>query len=343
MTGSANALTRLAAALLALVTTIVALAVGAPARQDRTPATQEIHVLHVQGNVYMLVGAGANITVQVGDNALLLVDTGVPEMSAQVVSAIRTISPKPIEFIINTSADADHTGGNQNLAQAGHFDSGLMGEQPGASIVAHLAVLDRMIASNGKEPLVPKGLWPTDTYDNDRWALFNGEAVIVEHPHAAHTDGDSLVFFRRSDVVSAGDIFTPDLYPMIDLQRGGSINGEIDALNRLIEIMVPKANEEGGTYLIPGHGRLCDRAVLGNYRDMVTIVRDRIKDLVKKGKTLEQIKAAKPTLDFDGEYGADTGKWTTGMFIEAVYSDLSKRNLSKAGDPPGQIATGEGR
>jgi cyclase len=343
MTGSANASTRLAAALLALVMTIVALAIGAPARQDRTPATQEIHVLHVQGNVYMLVGAGANITVQVGDNALLLVDTGVPEMSAQVVSAIRAISPKPIEFIINTSADADHTGGNQNLAQAGHFNSGLMGEQPGASIVAHLAVLDRMIASSGKEPLIPKELWPTDTYDNDRWALFNGEAVIVEHPHAAHTDGDSFVFFRRSDVVSAGDIFTPDLYPMIDLQRGGSINGEIDALNRLIEIMVPRANEEGGTYLIPGHGRLCDRGVLDNYRDMVTIVRDRIKDLVKKGKTLEQVKAAKPTLDYDGEYGADTGKWTTGMFIEAVYSDLSKRNLSKAGDSPAQTAAGEGR
>ena len=154
--------------------------------------------------------------------------------------------------------------------------------------------------------------------------LFNDEAVIIEHPHAAHTDGDSTVFFRRSDVVSAGDIFTPEHYPVIEAQRGGTINGEIEALNQVIDIMVPKEGEEGGTYVIPGHGRLCDRAEIVNYRDMVTIVRDRIEDMVKKGMTLEQVKAAKPTLDYDGIYGADTGPWTTKMFIEAVYRDLSQ-------------------
>jgi glyoxylase-like metal-dependent hydrolase (beta-lactamase superfamily II) len=276
----------------------------------------------------MLVGAGSNIAVQLGDNAVVLVDSGLPQMSPQVLAAIRTLSQKPIEFIINTSVDADHTGGNHNLAQAGHFISGMNGEIPGASIVSQIAVLDRMTAASGKETNAPQELWPTDTYDNDKWALFNDEAIVLEHPHAAHTDGDSVVFFRRSDVISAGDIFTPDRYPMIDLAKGGSINGEIDALNRLLEMMVPHADEEGGTYVIPGHGRICDRAAVTNYRDMVTIVRDRIEDLVKKGKTLEQVKASKPTLDYDGEYGADSGPWTTDMFIEAVYRDLGAAKSS---------------
>ena len=284
----------------------------------------EVHLLHVQGRVYMLVGAGANITVQVGDEAIILVDAGLAPMSEQVISAIRTLSGKPIEFIINTSADEDHVGGNHNLAKVGRFSSGLPGEETGASVVAHLAVLDRMSAADGKQPPVSLELWPTDTYDNDRWELFNDEAVIIEHPHAAHTDGDSIVFFRRSDVVSAGDIFTSDHYPVIESQKGGTINGEIDALNQIIDLMVPQENEEGGTYVIPGHGRLCDRTDIVNYRDMVTIIRDRVADLVKKGRTLEQVKASKPTLDYDGIYGAETGPWTTQTFITAVYNDLNR-------------------
>jgi cyclase len=191
--------------------------------------------------------------------------------------------------------------------------------------------------AGGKDTVAPQELWPTDTYDNDKWALFNDEAIVLEHPHAAHTDGDSIVFFRRSDVISAGDILTPERYPMIDLAKGGSINGEIDALNHLLEVMVPRANEEGGTYVIPGHGRICDRAVVTNYRDMVTIIRDRIADSVRKGLSLEQVKASKPTLDYDGIYGSDSGPWTTDMFIEAVYGDLSASNLKaqqKPAKPP---------
>jgi len=300
-------------------------------------ASSEIRILHVQGRVYMLVGAGANITVQVGDDAVIVVDTGSGATSEQILSAIRSISKKPIEFIFNTSADADHIGGNDRLAKAGQFTSGLAGEETGASVVAHLSVLDRLSAA-GNEPKVPSDLWPSDTYDNDQWELFNNEAVIVEHPHAAHTDGDSIVFFRRSDVLSVGDIFTPERYPRIDLAEGGTINGEIDALNRLIDIMVPEMNEEAGTYVIPGHGRLCDRTEIADYRDMVTIVRDRIADLVKKGKTLEQVKAAKPTLDYDGIYGADSGPWTTDMFITAVYNDLSKPNSSRVAPVQGREA-----
>jgi cyclase len=296
----------------------------APARAQQDPLSDKsaVQLLHVQGRVHMLVGAGANITIQLGDNAVVLVDTGLPQMSPQVLAAIRSLSQKPIEFIINTSADADHTGGNHNLSQTGHFISGMVGETPGASIVSQIAVLDRMTANGSKDTASAQELWPTDTYDTDQWALFNDEAIVLEHPHAAHTDGDSLVFFRRSDVISTGDVFTPDRYPMIDLAKGGSIKGEIDALNRLLDLMVPRADEEGGTYVIPGHGRICDRATVSNYRDMVTIIGDRIADSVKKGLSLEQVKASQPTLDYDGIYGSDSGPWTTDMFVEAVYKDL---------------------
>jgi cyclase len=310
----------------------IAAAIGiapARARQDSAPEKSALQLLHVQGRVHMLVGAGANITIQLGDDAVVLVDTGIPLMSPQVLAAIRTLSQKPIEFIINTSVDADHTGGNHNLSQSGHFISGMNGETPGASIVSQIAVLDRMTAaspSDPKESFAPQELWPTDTYDNDRWALFNDEAIVLDHPHAAHTDGDSVVFFRRSDVISAGDVFTPDRYPMIDLAKGGSINGEIDALNRLIEMMVPRADEEGGTYVVPGHGRICDRNAVTNYRDMATIIADRVADDVKKGMTLDQVRASRPTLDYDGIYGSDSGPWTTQMFIEAVYKGLRAAN-----------------
>ncbi len=288
--------------------------------QDQASDKSGVQLLHVQGRVHMLVGAGANITVQLGDDAVVLVDSGLPQMSPEVLAAVRSLSQKPIEFIIDTSADADHTGGNRNLAEAGHFISGMNGETPGASIVSQIAVLDRMSAG---KTAVPQDLWPTDTYDTDKWALFNDEAIVLEHPHAAHTGGDTVVFFRRSDVISTGDILTTDRYPMIDLEKGGSIDGEVDALNRLLELMVPRADEEGGTYVIPGHGRICDRAVVTSYRDMVTIVRDRIAHSVKQGLTLDQVKASRPTLDYDGIYGTDSGPWTTDMFIEAVYKSLS--------------------
>lgn len=297
----------------------------APARAPQGPSSDgsAVELLHVQGRVHMIAGAGSNITVQLGDNAVVLVDSGLAQLSPQVLAAIHSLSQKPIEFIVNTSADADHVAGNHNLAQSGHYISGMNGEMPGASIVSQIGVLNRMSAGTGKNTAAPEELWPTDTYDNDRWALFNDEAIVLEHPRSAHTDGDSTVFFRRSDVIAAGDVFTPDHYPMIDLAKGGSINGEIDALNRLLELMVPHAEEEGGTYVIPGHGRICDRNAVTNYRDMVTILRDRIADSIHRGLTLDQVKASRPTLDYDGIYGSDSGPWTTSMFIEAVYKSLS--------------------
>jgi glyoxylase-like metal-dependent hydrolase (beta-lactamase superfamily II) len=153
----------------------------------------------------------------------------------------------------------------------------------------------------------------------------NGEGVQMIHMPAAHSDGDTIVWFRGSDVISTGDAFSPDRYPMIDLQKGGSIQGTIDALNRILDMTIPEFRLEGGTMVIPGHGHLCDAADVAYYRDMVTIVRDRIQALIKKDMTLEQVKAAKPTLDYDGIYGSTNGPWTTDMFIEAVYRSLSQR------------------
>ncbi|HZM60837.1 MAG TPA: MBL fold metallo-hydrolase, partial [Vicinamibacterales bacterium] len=169
------------------------------------------------------------------------------------------------------------------------------------------------------------GAWPTETFfGEDKEIFFNGEAIqLIYQP--GHTDGDVLVFFRRSDVVASGDLFLTSTYPVIDPKNGGSVQGVIDGLNRLLDITIPKDKEEGGTYVVPGHGRLADEADVVEYRDMLTIVRDRIQDLIGMGKSLADIKAARPTLDYDGRYGATSGPWTTEMFVEAVYRNLSKR------------------
>lgn len=304
-------------------------------RQDTTrpngsAGDSQIHILPVQGRVYMLVGAGANITVQVGDDGILLVDTGLAQMSDKVLAAVRTISDEPIRYIINTSVDADHTGGNQAIAKAGSTIAGgnVLGDigesaMQGAAIIAFQTILDRMSSSSSKDTV--QGAWPTDTFGSLQKNLFvNDEAVQILHQPAAHTDGDSIVFFRRSDVVSTGDVFTPDSYPAIDLQRGGSIQGIVDALDFLLyRITVSGPKQEGGTLIIPGHGRLCDQADLVVYQEMATIIRDRVQDMIKKGMTLEQVKAAKPTSDYDPVYGATTGAWTTDMFVEAVYKSLA--------------------
>src|SRR5216683_5854385 len=301
------------------------------ARQSRNGDDAEIHVLPVQGNVYMLAGAGGNITVQAGKEGILLVDTGLAPMSDKIFAAIRTISDKPIRYIINTSVDAPSTGGNESIAKRGSTIAGgnvvgTIGASAGegATVIAFQTILDRMSAPTGKKPPAPEGAWPTDTFTtNEKNLFFNGEAIQILHQPAAHTDGDSLVFFRRSDVVSTGEIFTPGRFPGIDLDRGGSINGLINGLNHIIEITIPADKQEGGTYVIPGHGHLCDEADVVEYRDMATIVRDRVQDMVKKGMTLAQVKDAKPTLDYDPLYGQANG--ATDRFVEQVYKSLSAK------------------
>ena len=276
----------------------------------------DIQAFHVQGNLHMLVGAGANIAVQVGDDGVLVVDTGIAATSEKVIAAIRRLSDGPIRWIVNTNGDPDHTGGNTAVSHAGRTVNG-----NAAAIHAHEDVLTRMDKAG-----VPQSSWPLNTYyEPSKDFYFNGEAIFLNHAPAAHTSGDTIVYFRHSDVIVAGDVFMTTTYPVIDTKNGGTVEGLIDGMNRILDIAVPKRLQEGGTFVIPGHGRVSDEADVLEYRDMLVIVRDRIQDLIKKGRTLEQIKAARPTLDYDPRYGAASGPWTTAMFIEAVYQDLSKK------------------
>jgi cyclase len=279
-----------------------------------------IEILPVQKNIYMLAGDGGNIALQLGKDGVLLVDTGSANMTDQALAAIRKFTDKPIHYILNTAVDADHTGGNESFGKAGNTITGgdvaddIRGLDKGAAIIAHQRVLDRM--SDAKAAF---GALPTDVYDGKQKDLyFNQEPILMFHQPAAHTDGDSLVFFRGSDVIATGDIFTTTGYPVIDLDRGGSIHGVIDSLNRIIELTVPAALQEGGTLVVPGHGRICDEADVVEYRDMVTIIRDRVADMLKRGMTLDQVKAAHPTEDYDPRYGSGQ------KFIEAVYRSLGK-------------------
>jgi glyoxylase-like metal-dependent hydrolase (beta-lactamase superfamily II) len=284
-----------------------------------------LRTLMVQGQVHMIAGAGANVAVQVGDLGPIVVDTGTAQRAEATLTSIRTLTPRPIRYIINTHSHADHVGGNERLGAAGLPTSGRGVAQVGAGvgaraeIIAHEETLNRMSAPAGAQAPTPVVAWPTSTFSGKRKDFFyNGEAVQVIHLPSAHTDGDSVVFFRRSDVIVVGDVYSTISYPMIDLQRGGSITGVLDGLNQLLDLVVSGEKTEGGTMIVPGHGRISDEADLVEYRDMTTIIRDRIQDMVNRGLTLAQVQAAKPTMEYDGLYGSAPG-WSTTQFVEAVF------------------------
>jgi cyclase len=322
---------------------------------DQSPRDGEVHVLPVQGNVYMLVADGTNVAASIGPEGIAVVNTGSSQMSDKLLSAINQLAtavmaaplankcfgttcpqslgwsspymnaiissptpPRPIRYIINTSVAPENTGGNEKLA----------GSSGRVSIVAHENVLNRMSAPAGKQAPAPERAQPTDTYFDEFYKLpqfVNGEAVIAYHEPAANTDGDSIVFFRHSEVISAGNIFSSVSYPVVELEKGGSIQGIIDGLNHILDLAVPEYRSQGGTWVIPGRGRLSDTADVASYRNMMVMIRDRVQDMVKKGMTLEQVKAARPTMDFDGRYGSNTGSWTTDMFVEAIYRNLGEK------------------
>jgi glyoxylase-like metal-dependent hydrolase (beta-lactamase superfamily II) len=280
-------------------------------------AQSSIESYHVQGNVHLLLGAGANVAVQVGNEGVLVVDTGATASREALLAAIRELSDRPIRWIINTSADLDHTGGNETISQAGMTVNG----NP-AAIVSHEKVLARMTAANRPVTEMPLNTF----FESGRDFYFNGEAIFLYHVPNAHSDGDIIVYFRGSDVLVAGDVFvTAQMYPVIDREAGGGIDGFIDGLNLMLDITVPAYLQEGGTYVIPGHGRVGDEADVLTFRDMLVIVRARIADLVKQGRTLAQVQAARPALDYDLRYGNDNGEWTSADFVEAIYADLKAK------------------
>lgn len=294
-----------------------------------------LEVLQLRPNFYMIAGAGGNIAFQVGTDGVVVVDSGSTASADAVVAAIKKVTPQPIRYIINTSADVDHVGGNAAIAKAGQtlFTQGggvgigadFLGG--GASILSAEQVLTRM-SGPAAQPKFPSAAWPTETFDQPRKYMYlNGEGIEIFHLPAAHSDGDAIVFFRRSDVIVAGDVFDTTRFPVIDTAKGGSIQGEIAALQKLVDTAIPSVpivSREEGTLIVPGHGRICDQLDVVEYRDMVTITRDRIRDLMKQGLTLDQIKAASPARGYTRRYGADTGPWTTNNFVEAIYRTMNQ-------------------
>jgi cyclase len=293
---------------------------------------QDLEILPVQSNIYMLVGAGSNITAQVGRDGVILVDAGSANRSESVIAAVRKLVRNPntiqgkIRYIVNTSIDLDHRGGNQAVAKVG-FTAGSDAGGP-AVIIGHENSLNRLVELDG-EARVPTDALPGNVYTGVggiKDLFWNDDGVQIIHVPNAHTDGDSIVYFRRADVISVGDIFVTTGYPVIDIDKGGSIDGLINGLNRLLDMTIPGRYAENGTLVIPGHGRICDELDLVEYRDMVTIIRDRILNMILKGATLEQVKAARLTLDYDTEFGAGgPGAWPTDRFVEAVYRSLMQQ------------------
>ena len=290
----------------------------------------EVHVLPVQGNIYMLVGDGANVTLQVSKQGALIVNSGFEKMAPKLIAEIKKLSERPLQYIINTNFYPDSTSGNEPVRLSGTTITGanvtndIRDSREGAQILAHENVLTRMSAPTGTKAPTSTEAWPTDTFlTKEKPLFFNGEPIEIIHQPNALTDGDSIVFFRKSDVISAGDIFNTDGYPVIDVAKGGTIEGTVLALTHIVNLAIVEHEEEGGTLVIPGHGHLCDQAEVVEYRDMVAIVRDRVQAMIKKGATLEQVKAAKLTRDYDPLYGHNS-YWTPDMFVEAAYKSLRK-------------------
>jgi cyclase len=306
---------------------------GALSAVAAEPEDGGIDVVKVRKNFYMIAGAGGNIGAQIGSDGVVLVNSGAAAASDQVLAALKRLTDLPIRYIINVDAGADFVGGNEKLSKAGYtiFTNALGNPAAlqamtggGASILSHDSVLRRI--STGKEAL-PSGDWPNEAFFTPRKAIrMNDEGIEIFYQSSAHSNADSFVLFRSSDVVVTGDVMDTTRFPVIDLANGGSIQGEIDALNRLIDLTIaptPFIYKDVGTYVIPGHGRLCEQMEVVDYRDMVVLIRDVVADLIKQGKTLDQIKAARPALPYETRYGSQTGSWTTNAFIEAVYKSLN--------------------
>jgi glyoxylase-like metal-dependent hydrolase (beta-lactamase superfamily II) len=330
-------LKRLCGAPTRLVALVLALsgghwAQGGVAQQHPSTAAAGLESIQIRPNVHVIFGAGGNVTVHAGEDGLVVVDSGSSEMAASLLEAIKSISSRPIRVVINTSADLDHVGGNAVIGGAGiGLSPDPFGAGNNATVLAHENVLRRLSAlgANGAESPFPTKMLPNDTFTSRYRSMYvNDDAVQVIRQTGAHSDSDVMVLFRKADVIATGDVVDLRQLPVIDQAKGGSIQGELEALNRLVtELVVPNMPlvlKSGRTLVVPGHGYVSDYGELVEYRDMVTVIKDTIQELVDKGQTLEQVKAANPAKGYRGRYGKDTGSWTTDMFIEAVYNGLKK-------------------
>lgn len=320
----------IAAGLVVGVTLLGPASASVPAAEAQQPpgTPAGLETIQIRPNVYVIFGAGSNITVHLGEDGVILVDAGTEALAPQVVSAVHAITSLPIRLIINTSADADHVTGNEIVSAAGReINPDAFSDQPHATVLAHENVMLRMSSPSGNDAPMASELWPSETYTARVRSLYvNDEAVLVYRFTGAHSDADSVVMFRKADVIATGDILDLRHFPVIDTAKGGSIQGELAGLNRLLEMTVPAMPlvlKPGRTLLVPGHGRVSDYAELVEYRDMVTTIKDNIEALIKEGRTLAQIQAANPTAGYRARWGRETGPWTTAQFVEAIYHGLT--------------------
>ena len=296
-------------------------------RQETARPSPILDVLKVHGQVYLIAGPASNAVVQVGEQGVLVVDTMRDDDADALLGEIRKLAgARPIRYVVNTHAHLDHVGGNAKVSSAGtqlvggNFGGQVQGDH--AFIFAHEKVLNAVSAKTGGTSVLPFAGWPTDTFfQSEKDLYFNGEGVQLMYEPNAHTDGDVLVWFRASDVIATGDVFDTTRMPEIDLTRGGHVNGVIEALNRIIDVAISEQFTEGGTRIVPGKGRICDEFDVVEYRDMVTIVRDRVQAMVKKGMTLQQVQAARPAFEYIPRYGAPSAA----AFVDAAYKNLGGR------------------
>ena len=290
--------------MIAMVFALAALA--APQEQDFSKV--EVKAAKLAEGVYELEGSGGNIGVSIGEDGVVLIDDQYAPLTTKIRAAVVALTPQPIRFVINTHWHGDHTGGNENLGKAGIVIVAHENVRKRMSVEQFIAMFDR------KVPPAPKAALPIITFADSVTLHLNGDEIRSFHVAPAHTDGDTVVHFKKANVVHMGDCFFNGNYPFIDLSSGGSIDGIVAAADQVLPIV------DGNTKIIPGHGPVGDKAALQAYRDTMAAIRDKVKAMVAAGKTLDEVKAAQPTKEFDAKWGG--GFMKPDVFTAIVYQSL---------------------